>query len=987
VERAPYFSNAPAEGSTIQVDSETYLPGTPYTLNIYGTDPDASDSSTANKLAVTVDVTQITGMPEPPAPPTAPANPFSAGSSAVTGEATRWTADWAINDSHTPVKYAVHATVCDHNPSNHPVEDYAYYFVTYNPAIISLIPGTVAPFQYDHFCIERNFTVHAPKRNYTPVITSTAGAIGKGNMSGLPEQKYVYDITVTDDNTTPADTLSFALITAPAGMTITTLDNTGPSASAKIEWKPNNSTQLGINNVKLRVSDSNSYPGGAHFVEQSFQIFVTEYNLAPVITRPVREVATNGVEYALTPNATDPNITSPYNRLKYYLDSAPTGMTIDVNTGKIKWTPSVAQAKLGTADVTLRVEDQAPTIPVNERLSDTKTFTITLNYVNRAPVFVDIPPQTIPLHMEYVLNILTTDEDGDTFTMTSGALPSGAVFTDNGDGTATFTWTPTTEETVTITASILDSAGNSASQDIEITTVNKPVFRSHPVTSANSNGTYTYELNALDPAGEGLTYTIETGPSGMSISGNTVTWTPNPSQVGNQQVIIKAIDGNDHEGVQEYNITVLSTPNTAPVASTILPDNAQTVIATEGKELTLTVAGTDSETDPLHYTWYKHNGTAYAWSDDTNGTFKLTPTDTDNGDTSVRCDITDGATITQVVFNIHIRNSIPVMPTAGTGLYSYSSGGPVLQVVESERAGKISVLRGGASPRLEIFNTANISTGAAAFASGFAFTPARMTVRNTYADTSLLMVYFAKNGEITNLAGQDYFSVGSDSMSIGSVNATTGFQSSFNNSYEFSGGTNEAFKVTGSIKRFNIKPTDRTKLMSAISGTEQAEVALPSAGKALVYDSADDKLFVALASTDQILVMNPNTLAVTATINLPAGASPSLLYINTTSRKLYVYNAGNGTLTEINAQSNAIGTTVENLPTMTVSNDPASLIAGDDADNIVYLIDPSGGKLYTIDAVYNTFRSLDVTGLVNINFSPITKRLLGATNNKLFFLK
>ena len=36
-----------------------------------------------------------------------------------------------------------------------------------------------------------------------------------------------------------------------------------------------------------------------------------------------------------------------------------------------------------------------------------------------------------------------SDADADELTWTSDNLPTGAVFTDNTDGTATFTWTPT----------------------------------------------------------------------------------------------------------------------------------------------------------------------------------------------------------------------------------------------------------------------------------------------------------------------------------------------------------------------------------------------------------------------------------------------------------------------------------------------------------------------------------------------------------------
>src|SRR5690606_17874122 len=44
---------------------------------------------------------------------------------------------------------------------------------------------------------------------------------------------------------------------------------------------------------------------------------------------------------------------------------------------------------------------------------------------------------------EFVTFVVTaTDPDGEPLTMTADGLPDGATFTDNGDGTGTFRWSP-----------------------------------------------------------------------------------------------------------------------------------------------------------------------------------------------------------------------------------------------------------------------------------------------------------------------------------------------------------------------------------------------------------------------------------------------------------------------------------------------------------------------------------------------------------------
>ena len=60
-------------------------------------------------------------------------------------------------------------------------------------------------------------------------------------------------------------------------------------------------------------------------------------------------------------------------------------------------------------------------------------------------------------------------------------------------------------------------------------TIGKPTFTSSPPTTAVEGSTYSYTLGANDPAGSGVTFTLQ-GPEGATISGVSLTWTPAPSQ-------------------------------------------------------------------------------------------------------------------------------------------------------------------------------------------------------------------------------------------------------------------------------------------------------------------------------------------------------------------------------------------------------------------------------------------------------------------------
>jgi len=74
---------------------------------------------------------------------------------------------------------------------------------------------------------------------------------------------------------------------------------------------------------------------------------------------------------------------------------------------------------------------------------DTTTFDVTVTSVNDAPVIAGLSNQEGEEGVELQFQISASDGDGDALTWTSQNIPGGSDFTDNGDGTATFTWTPT----------------------------------------------------------------------------------------------------------------------------------------------------------------------------------------------------------------------------------------------------------------------------------------------------------------------------------------------------------------------------------------------------------------------------------------------------------------------------------------------------------------------------------------------------------------
>jgi YD repeat-containing protein len=166
--------------------------------------------------------------------------------------------------------------------------------------------------------------------NRPPIFKTVPG------VHAEPDAAYVYDADAHDPD---SDVLRYTLDAAPPGMTV---DET----TGLVGWPQ---AAAGTHAVSLRVTDGR---GG-----EAQQIFVLsvgtgtpnavpQFNSSP----PVRGLAN---ELYLYPAAVSDPDGGP---AQYSLTQAPTGMTVDANTGLVQWQPTVDQT--GLQPVTLRVEDQ-----------------------------------------------------------------------------------------------------------------------------------------------------------------------------------------------------------------------------------------------------------------------------------------------------------------------------------------------------------------------------------------------------------------------------------------------------------------------------------------------------------------------------------------------------------------------------------------------------------------------------------------------------
>ncbi|MBM3878409.1 MAG: hypothetical protein FJ387_01625 [Verrucomicrobia bacterium] len=233
--------------------------------------------------------------------------------------------------------------------------------------------------------------------------------------------------TATDPDL-PANTLTFSLVSPPAGMTI------NPTTGA-IAWTPTEAQGPGTYPVSVRVTD-NGTP--ALNDTKAFTVIVREVNAPPQLTVPAEQALDELTALAVTATATDPDL--PANTLAFSLVSPPAGMNINPTTGAIAWTPTEAQGP-GTYPVSVRVTDNG-----TPALDDTKVFTVVVREVNRAPTLEAIANRTLHAGGLVEFTPVASDPDLPANTLTYSLSPAGVAGVAFNTATGLFRWAPTGDQ-------------------------------------------------------------------------------------------------------------------------------------------------------------------------------------------------------------------------------------------------------------------------------------------------------------------------------------------------------------------------------------------------------------------------------------------------------------------------------------------------------------------------------------------------------------
>lgn len=423
--------------------------------------------------------------------------------------------------------------------------------------------------------VGKSMTITVTEENRPPLFALV------GDTTISEKQNFTIGVSASDDD---GDEVVLTGTTLPEGATFT--DN--GDGSGTLSWTPNYGDN-GEHQVAITAED------GTSSTLLEFTIAVGEVNRAPKFVDLENQSVGEGQQLSFAVTAQDPN--GDNMTLKVKSGTSPSGAEFtdnDDGTGLFTWTPGFGTT--GNHDVTFVVSDGTE--------STEKGITISVGDVNRPPELSAVGDTVISENDNLKIDVSASDKDGDGIKLTIENEPSGATFTDNGDGTGIFSWKPgysDAGEYENIKFIATDDAAESESdvESMTITVNNKdraPRLENIGDKSVEEDKTLSFQISAEDRDGDPITYYASGLPSGATFDESTATfsWKPSFEQSGKYNVTFKASAGglNDQESVA---ITVTN-KGRAPKFNSVDDQTTQ-----EQKRLKFSVSATDPDKDPISY--------------------------------------------------------------------------------------------------------------------------------------------------------------------------------------------------------------------------------------------------------------------------------------------------------------------------------------------------------------------------------------------------
>jgi len=435
----------------------------------------------------------------------------------------------------------------------------------------------------------------------------------------IDENKLLQVLSDADDP--DGDAIYFSIDNLPAGANFDSL-------KGELNWTPDYEQSGNYPKVKITVHENTASSLSA---STNFEIAVTHINRSPAINDIPDQIIDEDKTLTFTiPAGNDPD-KEDRGKLFYTADNLPVGASFDPASRVFSWTPTFEQSGIYTVD--FAVNDGAGGVARD-------ACVITVNHIDRKPSLVKIENQGIDENKDLVLNLKGADpdkEDQNALKYKAENLPEGARFNDQ---TATFTWTPTFDQSglyknlkfVFIAGKLSDTI----LVDISVNHVNRPPVMQAVVDQiVDENKPLKFSVVVSDPDREDagkLVVTSENLPQGAYFNADSLAfrWTANFEQSGlYEKVSFTVKDPGGLSDSKTINIKV-NHINRPPSLAEIEPKTVN-----ENTVLTFNLAGSDPDREDDGKLVYKAlklptgallNGSVFEWtpSFDQSGIYEVT---------------------------------------------------------------------------------------------------------------------------------------------------------------------------------------------------------------------------------------------------------------------------------------------------------------------------------------------------------------------------
>jgi len=443
--------------------------------------------------------------------------------------------------------------------------------VTLTDNIASYIPNT----NYngnDSFSFKVNDgTVDSALATVSITITAANDAPVADAISATTNEDTVASVTLTGSDL-EGNALTYAINVSPtngavtlSGNTATYIPNTNYNGSDSFTFKANDGT---VDSAPATVS-----------------ITITAVSDAPVADAISATVIEDAVA-SITLTGSD----ADGDTLTYAIVASPANGTVTLSGETVTYTPNPNYS--GSDSFTFKVNDGTVD-------SATVDVSITVIAVNDAPVAGAGITATTNEDTATPITLTGSDTDGDTLSYSLVAQPANGTVTLT-DNIATYTPSANYNGSDSFSFTANDGTVDSAPATVSLAVIavsDAPVADAISAT-VNEDAVASITLTGSDADGDTLTYAINTGSTNgaVVISGNTVTYTPNPNFNGSDSFTFKTNDGTVDSASATVSITVIAVNDAPVVTGTILSATTNEDTATP-----ITLIGSDADGDTLSY--------------------------------------------------------------------------------------------------------------------------------------------------------------------------------------------------------------------------------------------------------------------------------------------------------------------------------------------------------------------------------------------------